>query len=189
MSDKETGAIKAGPNKTVLALLGVVIALLVVIVAIVVLQKPAATVSPVAATGSTGATAMGGTAATGAMPSQPATDVAFDTKTATKVTAGKTPEDHVKAYFDAVVSGDYATAYALLPLDKKAAQDEATFAEQLKGYAVQSYKINSAKDTATGAEVNVTATMAGGDFEYLWTFVKDGDTWYLESRTLPGMGG
>ena len=109
MSDKETGAVKAGPNKTVLALMGVVIALLVVIVAIVVLQKPAATVSPVAATGSTGAAAMGDTA-TGAMPSQPATDVVFDMKTATKVTAGKTPEYHVKSYFGAVVSGDNAAA-------------------------------------------------------------------------------
>jgi hypothetical protein len=31
--------------------------------------------------------------------------------------------------------------------------------------------------------------MPGGAFQYLWTFVKDGDGWLVKSRTLPGMGG
>ncbi len=185
MSDNGTGVTKAGPNKTVVALLAVVVVLLVVIIAIVVLQKPATPSVTDTSSTSSGTSS----SSTGAMPSTPATDVPFDKATATKVAAGKTPEQHVKAYFEAVISGDYATAYKLLPLDKQTAQDEATFAEQLKGYGVQSYKIDDVKTTDTGAEITATATMAGGDFQYLWTFVKDGDTWYLKSRTLPGMGG
>lgn len=183
MSDNETGVVKAGPNKTVVALLAVVAVLLVVIVAIIILQKPAA--APVAT--NTGTTGTG--TSTGAMPSTPAADVPFDKATATKVAAGVTPEEHVKAYFDALVKDDYKTAYALLPLDKKSAQDEATFAAQLADYDVQSYTIDDVKTTDTGAEITATATMAGGGFQYLWTFVKDGDTWYVKSRTLPGMGG
>ncbi len=182
MSDNETGQ-SAGPNKTVIALLAVVVVLLAAIVAIVVLQKPA--VAPVTADPGTTGTE---TSSTGVMPSTPATDVAFDVKTATKVAAGVTPEQHVKAYFDALVKDDYTTAYALLPLDKKAAQDEATFAAQLAEYDVQKYTIDDVKTTDTGAEITATATMAGGDFQYLWTFVKDADTWYVKSRTLPGMG-
>ncbi|TDB38074.1 MAG: hypothetical protein D9V44_08505 [Actinobacteria bacterium] len=183
MSDNETGVVKAGPNKTVVALLAVVAVLLVAIVVIILVQKPAAAPVATAPTTGTGTTAMGGT------PSAPAADVAFDKATATKVAAGVTPEEHVKAYFDALVKDDYKTAYALLPLDKKAAQDEATFASQLADYDVQKFTIDDAKVTDTGAEITATASMAGGDFQYLWTFVKDGDTWYVKSRTLPGMGG
>ncbi len=188
MSDNETGSPTTGPNKAVIALLGVVVVLLAVIVAIIVIKPGAKSTSTAVNTG-TAATAGTDTGSTGVMPSLPATDVPFDKATATKLASGVTPEQHVKAYFDAVVAGDFAKAYALLPADKKAAQDEATFAAQLKGYGVQSYKIDDVKTTATGAEITATATMGGGDFQYLWTFVKDGDTWYLKSRTLPGMGG
>ena len=184
MSDKETGVVKTGPNKSVLALLGIVAVLLVAIVAILVLQKPAATPvaanTDVATTSDGTATGMGGTA--------PAAEVPFDKATAVKVAAGVTPEEHVTAYFEALVKDDYPTAYKLLPLDKQAAQDEATFATQLGDYNVQSFKIDDAKVTDTGAEITATATMGGGDFQYLWTFVKDGDTWFVKSRTLPGMG-
>lgn len=187
MTDKETGVSTAGPNKMVVMLLAAVAVLLVVIVVIIVMQKPAAAPVVTDPANSSGA-AMGGAATSGMGGTAPA-DVPFDIATATKVAEGKTPEDHVTAYFDAVVEGDFATAYELLPLDKKTAQDEAAFAAQLEGYGVESYQIDDVKTTDTGAEITATATMAGGGFQYLWTFVKDGDTWYVKSRTLPGMGG
>ena len=185
MSDEETGVVKAGPNKMVIALLSLVAVLLVAIVVIIVMQKqPVST--PVAANTDTASTTDG--TATGMGGSAPAADVPFDVATAVKVAEGVTPEEHVKTYFEALVKDDYPTAYKLLPLDKQAAQDEATFAKQLGDYDVQSFKIDDAKTTDTGAEITATATMAGGDFQYLWTFVKDGDTWFVKSRTLPGMG-
>lgn len=177
-----------GQSKVVIALVAVVVVLVGAIVGLVVLKKPATPAAP--ANGATaGGSATGGSASNGTsgMPGSTATNAPFDPKTATKVAAGKTPEDHVKAYFDAVVKGDFATAYDLLPADKKAAQDEAAFAEQLKGYGITSYKIDDVTEKDGETQVLATATMAGGSFQYLWTFVKDGDAWLLKSRTLPGM--
>lgn len=171
-----------GQSKVVLALAAVVVVLVGVIVGLVVLNKPATPSTP--ATAPTDGTASNGT---DGMPGSTPTDVPFDPKTATKVAAGKTPEEHVKAYFDAVLDSDFATAYDLLPADKKAAQDEAAFAEQLKGYGITSYTIDDVTEKDVEAQILATASMAGGSFQYLWTFVKDGDGWLLKSRTLPGM--
>jgi hypothetical protein len=185
MSEAPQAAI-GGQSKVVIALAAVVVVLVGVIVGLVVLKKPATPSAPAA---STSGTTAGGTTANGTsgMPGSTPANVPFDPKTATKVAAGKTPEDHVKAYFDAVVKGDFATAYNLLPADKKAAQDEAAFAEQLKGYGITSYKIDNVTEKDDETQVLATASMAGGSFQYLWTFVKDGNDWLLKSRTLPGM--
>ncbi|MCL4078167.1 hypothetical protein MX659_00875 [Coriobacteriia bacterium Es71-Z0120] len=171
-------AASGGQSKVVIALAAVVVVLVGVIVGLVVLNKPAAPAAPANGTAANG---------TSGMPAGMPADVPFDPKTATKVVAGKTPEDHVKAYFDAVVKGDFATAYELLPADKKAAQDEAAFAEQLKGYGISSYTIDNVTEKDGETQVLATASMAGGSFQYLWTFVKDGNDWLLKSRTLPGM--
>jgi hypothetical protein len=173
-----------GQSKVVIVLVAVVVVLVGVIVGLVVLNKPAAPSAPAGGTAATGGTTPGGT---GGMPGSTPADVPFDPKTATKVAAGKTPEDHVKTYFDAVVKGDYATAYDLLPADKRAAQDEAAFAEQLKGYGITSFAIDDVTEKGSETQVLATASMAGGSFQYLWTFVKDGNDWLLKSRTLPGM--
>ncbi|MCX8007781.1 MAG: hypothetical protein N3B11_06685 [Coriobacteriia bacterium] len=180
MEKNEVAAV-GGQKTIVIALVAVVVVLAGVIVGLVVLRKPA---SPsVASPEANGGTATSGT---GGMPSTVAT-APFDPKTATKVAKGSKPEDHVKAYFEAVVKGDFATAYKLLPADKRAAQDEASFAEQLKGYGITGYTIDDVTEKGDETRVLATATMAGGNFQYLWTFVKDGDAWLLKSRTLPGM--
>lgn len=176
---EEQGAAAPGGQKTVVvALAAVIVVLLAAIVGLVVLKKPATPASPT--------TQAGGTT-TGGMPGSTSADVPFDPKTATKVAAGKTPEGHVKAYFEAVLKGDYAAAYALLPADKKAAQDAAAYAEQVKGYGITAYTIDDVTEKDGEAQVLATATMAGGSFQYLWTFVKEGEGWLLKSRTLPGM--
>ncbi|MBC7265448.1 MAG: DUF4878 domain-containing protein [Coriobacteriia bacterium] len=178
-------AAAGGQSKVVIALVAVVVVLVGVIVGLVVFKKPATPAPTTSADG--GATGGATSGSTSGMPGSTTQNVPFDPKTATKVAAGKTPEDHVKAYFDAVVKGDFATAYDLLPADKKAAQDEAAFAEQLKGYGITSYKIDDVSEKDGETQVLATASMAGGSFQYLWTFVKEGDTWLLKSRTLPGM--
>ncbi len=167
----------SGQGKVVIALVVVIVVLLGAIVGIVVLGK--------SKTPSTTPSAETPATPTGGMP--PATTGEFDPATATKVASGVTPEQHVKDYFEAVLKGDYAKAYDLLPADKKVAQDEASFAEQLKGYGITAYTIDDVSQTDTEAKVTATATMAGGSFQYLWTFVKDGGTWVVKSRTLPGM--
>ena len=168
------------PNRTVLILLGVIVLLLLAIVAFFVLDNG----NDGTTTTTTGETT--GTATTG-MPATTASGP-FDPATATKVPAGETPEQYVTKYFDAVVAGDFQTAYDRLPADKKAAQDVNAFSSQLTGYGVSAYTIDSATEEGEEAQVTATATMAGGSFQYLWTFVKDGEGWLVKSRTLPGMG-
>jgi hypothetical protein len=170
----------AAPNRTILILLGVIVLLLAAIVGFYLLNGNKGTdTTDTAGTGSN-------TGASNTPATTPA--AAFDPATATKVAAGETPEQHVTKYFEAVLAGDFQTAYDRLPADKKAAQDVTAFGEQLKGYGVQSFKIDSATEVGEEFQVTATASMAGGEFQYLWTFVKDGDGWLLKSRTLPGMG-
>lgn len=164
-------------NRTVIILLGVIVLLLLGIIAYFLFANG----SGDSATPTTGTN---GTSTTPAAT----TPAPFDPATATKVPAGETPEQYVTAYFDAVVAAEYQTAYDRLPADKKAAQDAAAFGEQLAGYGFTGYKIDSAVEEGEEFKVTATATTSGGEFQYLWTFVKDGDGWLVKSRTLPGMG-
>lgn len=175
----------ARQNRTTVILLGV-IALLLIGVAIILLTQGGKTPGSPTGNAGTGNTSSNTTGTT--MPGSGGQTQPFDPAKATKVPAGETPEQYVTKYFEAVLSGDYATAYERLPADKKAAQDEASFTEQLKGYGITAYTIDDVKEEGDQAQVYATATMAGGSFQYLWTFVKGGDGWLVKSRTLPGMG-
>lgn len=173
----EDAAVAQPVNRTTALLLGVIALLLIAVVVILLTSR-----SPQAAT--TGGTTPGTT-----MPPASATAVtAFDPATATQVEAGVTPEEYVKKYFDAIVAQDYNAAYNLLPVDKKSAQSPESFADQLGGYGIGSYTIDNATEEADTAEVLATANAQGMGFQYLWTFVKDGDTWLVKSREMPGMG-
>lgn len=168
----------AAPNRMIIILLGLIVLLLAAIVAYFVFANGN---SNSAAT-NTDTGAVTPPAGMGAAP------VEFDPATATRVADGETPEQHVTAYFEAVLAKNYAEAYNRLPADKKAAQDEASFGQQLESYGVAGYTIDSVVEEGEQAEITATASMSGGEFQYLWTFVKDGDSWLVKSRTLPGMG-
>lgn len=181
--NESTESTTANKNKSVVILLVVIIALLIAAVAYFVLADKDAT--DTTTTTGTPSTETSVTPPAG-MPGSTSTE--FDPATATVVEAGLTPEQHVTAYFDAVVGGDFSTAFKMLPTAKKAEYgDEAAFTSQLTGYGITSYTIDGVVETADGTEVTATAVMPGGDFQYLWTFVKDGDNWLVKSRTLPGM--
>ncbi len=174
----------APKNKSIVILLVVIIALLAAAVAYFVLADK----------GSTDTTTTPGTSTTEAPVTPPAgmpgstTPTEFDPATATVVAAGLTPEQHVTTYFDAVVAGDYPAAFKMLPAAKQAEYgDEAAFASQLTGYGITSYAIDGVVENGDETEVTATAVMPGGNFSYLWTFVKDGENWLVKSRTLPGM--
>ena len=171
----------ASPNRNIVILLVVIIVLLAAAVAYVVFADGGTD------TGTTDTTT-GDTSSSMTTTSTMSQEVAFDAATATVVEAGLTPEQHVTAYFDAVLAGDYATAFKMLPTAKQAEYgDEAAFASQLTGYGITSYTIDSTVENGEETEVTATAAMPGGNFSYLWTFVKDGDNWLVKSRTLPGM--
>jgi uncharacterized protein YxeA len=179
---ESTESTPAQKNKSVMILLVVIIVLLAAVVAYFVFADKGATDTTTTGTSNTETST---TAPTG-MPS--GTPAEFDPATATVVGAGLTPEQHVMAYFDAVVGGDYATAYTMLPTAKQQEYgDEAAFSSQLAGYGITSYTIDGVVENGDETEVTATAVMAGGNFQYLWTFVKDGDNWLVKSRTLPGM--
>ena len=173
----------ASKNHLIPILLGVIAVLLIAVVVVLVAggndsETPTASNSGNTNTSTTTTGTMGGAA----------TETPFDPATATEVAADMTPEQHVEAYFDAVVAGDYAAAYELLPASKKESYGSLdAFTAQLEGYGITGYNIDSATEEGDEAEVLATATMAGGDFQYLWTFVKVDDVWLVKARTLPGM--
>jgi len=173
----------APANKTVVMLLAAIAVLLVAIVGVIVVQGNTAA-PPTSADGAahTGAqlppASMGGAMPTGE----------FDPATATKVPEGQTPEQYVETYFQAIVDGDYATAYELLPADKKAAQTADSFAQQLGGYGINAFEMGQVTEQGDERAVNATAVTPMGGFPYMWTFVKDGDGWLVKSRALTDMG-
>ena len=176
----------ASKNHLIPILLGVIAVLLIAIVVFLVAGGNDGSEVPTASnTGNTDTNTS--TTSTGTMGGA-ATETPFDPATATEVAADLTPEEHVEAYFDAVVAGDYAAAYELLPASKKESYGSLdAFTAQLEGYGITGYNIDSATEEGDEAEVLATATMAGGDFQYLWTFVKVDDVWLVKARTLPGM--
>ncbi|MDO8846927.1 MAG: hypothetical protein Q7W51_00865 [Coriobacteriia bacterium] len=172
----------ASPNRNIVILLVVIIVLLAAAVAYFVFADGGT------GTGTTTDTTTGDTSGSMTTTGTMSQDVAFDAATATVVEEGVTPEQHVTAYFDAVLAGDYTTAFKMLPTSKQAEYgDEAAFASQLTGYGITSFTIDSTVENGEETEVTATAAMPGGNFSYLWTFVKDGDNWLVKSRTLPGM--
>jgi len=173
----------ASKNHLTLILLGVIVVLLIAVVVVLVAGGNGSETPTASNTGNTNTS----TTTTGTMGGA-ATETPFDPATATEVAADMTPEQHVEAYFDAVVAGDYAAAYELLPASKKESYGSLdAFTAQLEGYGITGYNIDSATEEGDEAEVLATATMAGGDFQYLWTFVKVDDVWLVKARTLPGM--
>lgn len=112
----------------------------------------------------------------------------YDPATAARVAEGKTPEEHVKAYFDAIVAGDYATAFALLPTDKREATTEADFAAQLQGYGINGYSMGATTEAAGDTIIQATANTPMGSFTYIWTFAQADGEWLVKSRELAGMG-
>lgn len=168
---EETTA-KSSNNRAIVIVLAVIAVLLVAVIAYMAFGNKAAD-EPAAST-DTG---------TGA----PAT-ATFDPATATRVPDGETPETFVAGYFDAIVAGDFQAAYDRLPLDKKTSYgDVATFTSQVQAYGVSGYTMGEITESGDETVVNAAASMPGGNFNYIWTFVKDGDSWLVKSRELGSM--
>ncbi|MBE0477386.1 MAG: hypothetical protein IBX62_09840 [Coriobacteriia bacterium] len=171
-----------GQNKTLMYLLIAVAVLLVAVIGVLVAQSRSGVPAPDPA-----ATGQAAEDAAANSPQPPQGGGEFDAATATKVPAGKTPEEFLKGYYEAVKSGDYAAAYECLPAANKANQDEKSFGEQLAGYGITGYSMD--EPTTEGDEMTIVAYQETGfgNFGTAWTFVKDGDAWLVKGKAMAGM--
>ena len=176
---------ESNPQQMIVIALIVIAVLLAAIVGVIVYQQsqavPAPTVTAPATTAPTGSGAPAGMGGATSAPTE------FDAKTATKVPAGMTPEQLIKAYHENVIAGKFDEAYKLLPIDKQQSYGDAkAYAEQVKAYGITSYEMQPPVengDTITIAATQVTPQMP---IAYTWTFKKVGDQWYVASRTMGG---
>lgn len=171
-------------NKTVLMLLAVIVALLLVI--IVVLMVVGGSGDVPAPTVTAADTQSAADAAPSDMP--PATVPAdFDPATATRVPEGVDPADFAAQYYEAVLAGDWDTAFAMQPTHKQTTSVE-DFSEQLLGYGIVGYTVTGAQDMGEQYVVMVDQeTGQFGIFENQWVFVLDEGAWLLQDKAVTGM--
>lgn len=177
---------QAQPNQqTIVYALVAIAVLLAVIVGFMIYQGSQRIPSP---TANSGVSASDSAAAniSAQMPPQ-ATEVEFDTKTATKLPDGMTPEKALKAYNEDIMAKKYDEAYALLPLAQQKSYGSAeSYAAQISQYGITSYKIG--KPDTKGSEVQIVSEQntAQINVTYTWTYKKVGKSWYVKSRDAGG---
>lgn len=104
------------------------------------------------------------------------------TSARTVVPAGMSPEDYVKAYYQAILDEDYAKAFEMQPAASKQG-DAASFGTQQKTYGMKSFKLG--KTTAQGDKTVVECVQdlgQNGTWVTGWTFVKQGDALVVDSK-------
>lgn len=106
----------------------------------------------------------------------------------TMVADGKTPEDHVKAYFDAYKEGRYEDAYELQPSANKVKQPKDQYVPLRKSMPITEYKVNPSQEQGGQTLIAVEYDLgAQGKWISTWTFQKKGDKWEaLEYRANMG---
>jgi hypothetical protein len=120
------------------------------------------------------------------MPDQP-TPVAFDPKTATKLPAGMTPEQALKAYNDDIMSKKFPQAYDLLPLaQKKSYGDADSYGSTVSQYGITGYKLGAPQTAGNDVSIVSEQDTAQMNITYTWTYTKVGKDWYVKSRDMGG---
>ena len=166
-------------NNLVVYLLGAIVVLLVVIVAFVVMRGQAATSPTTAATA--GQTAAG-TSNPGVGSS---TAAAFDAATATKVTAGSTPEQFVKQYYQNILDKKWDAAFKMQP----AASQTGSVAEfqntQETMYGMTKFTVDAGKTSGNTDVVSATLILgSNGEWKTVWTFQKYNGGWVVQNRQV-----
>ncbi len=169
-----------------------VIALLLaaIVVYLVIPKNNSADIASTTPTTTTSGTTTGqtGTSGTTGTTAGSTASTAFDPKTATKVPSGTDPKQFVDQYYAAVMKKDYATAFKHLPADKQTGSSPDALKQQIEGYGITGYSVTGA--TQQGDTYTVTAdqvTSQYGTFSNTWVFVKNGNTWLLQSKAVTGM--
>ena len=182
MSNTGTGT----NQKPLIIGLAVVIILLAAIVGVLIFNS---TKTDTTKTATTQSTDTGASSASTAMQQAMSNAADFDEKTATKLDKKTTPEEWVKAYYDACDKKDWETAYKHLPAAKKEATTAKALGEQLASYGISGYKIDSSKENSSGdLEITVTqSTSSYGDFTSVWTFMPKDGTYLVKGKAVAGM--
>ena len=106
----------------------------------------------------------------------------------TIVADGKTPEDHVKAYFDAYKEGRYEDSYELQPAENKVKQPKDEFVPLRKSMPISDYKVQPTRDEGSSKMIDVAYDLGQmGSWISSWTFEKQGDDW-IAVRYVASMG-
>lgn len=184
MSNTGTGT----NQKPLIIGLAVVIILLAAIVGVLIYNSTKADSANTAATQQS-ATNNAASSASTAMQQALSNAGDFDEKTATKLDKNTTPEQWVKAYYDACDKKDWKTAWEHLPAAKKKATTADALGQQLASYGITGYKVVSSKKNASGdLEITVTqSTSSYGDFTSVWTFMPKDGTYLVKGKAVAGM--
>ena len=182
------------PNgqQTIVIALAVIAVLLAAIVGVLIYQQSQnakLAASGVAATATAPSATTGGASSQvpAGMGSGSTATTPFDAKTATKVPAGMTPAQLVKAYNEDVIAGKYDVAYKLLPLDKQKSYGDVTaYTAQVKAYGITSYNMGTPVETADSASIAAEQVTPQMPITYTWEFKKVGGQWFVASRTMGG---
>jgi len=116
-----------------------------------------------------------------------AAPVAFDKKTATKLPAGVTPEQALNTYMKDLTSSKWTEAYALLPLAQKNSYGTAdAYGAQVKQYGITGFKVGKPSSAGTDVTIVTEQDTPAMNITYTWVYTKDGNDWYVKSRTMGG---
>lgn len=176
----ETGPVQG--NRTTMYLLGAIVVLLAVVAAIVIFKQPAASTPNQTAQQPSSSLA---TPTTNQMPGiAPSAGADFDPAKATKVTA-KSPEEHVKAYYEAILAKKWDVAFKLQPALSQAGGSVEDFQATQTSYGMTAYKVLSAKTEGDTSTVDIEQDLgSNGKWGALWTFVKYNGAWVVQSRKV-----
>lgn len=171
-------------NNTVPMLLGVVAVLLLAIVVLLVVTNGKDDTNT-----TNGTTATAPTDAASAPISQPgmgaSTGVEFDPATATKVAEGMTPEDHVTAYYQAILDKEWETAFSMQPATSQQGTNATDFEATQTGYGMTKFTIEESVEDGDIATVTALQDLgANGMWAAQWTFEKYEGGWVVQSRAV-----
>lgn len=159
--------------------------LLAAIVGVLIYQQNNTIPEPTVGAGDAGTGTATDAGASG-MPPAATPAAEFDPATAPKVPEGQTPEEYVKAYYQACQDKKFGEAYAMLPTATQAYYgDAAGFQSTLEGYGITGFSVQPQAETEDGISVVGSQQAQGMEFPYTWAFVQGDDgSWLVASRTM-----
>lgn len=96
----------------------------------------------------------------------------------TKLNKGETPEDRIKAYFEAYKAGKLDEAFKLQPDYNQKRQPLADFKKLRSSMPITTYKVLPTKDSGKTRNIEVEYTLSQyGTWISSWNFEKTGDQW------------
>jgi hypothetical protein len=169
-------------NRTVMVLAGAVVVLLIAFVVVVLMSTNSGGSQSTQTSNSATTTASTDTSATGLVSS---TSAPFDPSTATKVPAGQAPQAFVSAYYQDMLDGKWADAFKMQPAASQQGQTVADFQATETSYGMTSFKLIGEKTVDATATVVIEQNLgANGIWGATWTFVKQGSTWLVKTRSV-----